>query len=587
MQQIELDVHKGRLILMAADRYDDLTKTIEEAVQNALDKKASNIQIAIDYRKRNVTIRDNGEGVSVSEFSNVILKSIGESQKKSGTSLGQFGIGLVSPLGKCEYFTFTSCPAPLNSGYAEWKLDSESIAQQAKDVTIPLVRRHDLAFVPPGQLAPANHSSQKKVQCWWRTQVEMVNLKADKIMTTVDPEILKYNIRNKFQTVMLRNKTTVSIKLFDENGVEKRLSFEGDSFSGTALPEVVYNLDSVGKVVIKMFLTSKKNREARAKKQNVHITFGKIDNDYRIVFANFLKSVNHKANNGHGLSPEKATIEALHSGLFEGEILGENVSIPAERTFFEANDALMGLYIAMDQWYAEHGHEYYHKAKFEQKDERYQQLGAQSLTLLSGLLQRPECEHLMKAVNSIAKLGTIGTGHAAPSNRTVGPAKTTTALAIRPDTAGRKGGSNKENGNSKVEEPKERKSHIPFTVQGPKGQHRKTVKSNSIGLELAYDPHTDSKELWELDRTTGVLTFNTTHPYWVAVDKNDTMVRQLQEFTVLQALSIEDVWDTDSYGLVKAHSDRSIMMEVQLMIAHHQKLSEAAKAARSKAKKSA
>lgn len=86
-----------------------------EAIQNsidAFDAKNSNwkdllISITLDQQKREVTVRDNGPGLSVDEFSNA-LGSLGNSMKKKKNLAGCRGIGRLSGLGICDEIAFIS-----------------------------------------------------------------------------------------------------------------------------------------------------------------------------------------------------------------------------------------------------------------------------------------------------------------------------------------------------------------------------------------------------------------------------------------------------------------------------------------------
>lgn len=86
-----------------------------EAIQNSIDAfdarngnwKDLLISITLDQQKREVTVRDNGPGLSVDEFSNA-LGSLGNSMKKKKNLAGCRGIGRLSGLGICDEITFIS-----------------------------------------------------------------------------------------------------------------------------------------------------------------------------------------------------------------------------------------------------------------------------------------------------------------------------------------------------------------------------------------------------------------------------------------------------------------------------------------------
>ncbi len=88
----------------------------------------------------------------------------------------------------------------------------------------------------------------------------------------------------------------------------------------------------------------------------------------------------------------------------------------------------------------------------------------------------------------------------------------------------------------------EHKGHTPITVRGPKGVHRRVVESNSLGLQLAYEPLLNHSELWQLDTDEGVLVFNTQNPLFVKCDNGSaSALIRLQELVVFQALTLHMV----------------------------------------------
>ena len=129
--------HQGAALMRMADTYPTLLDVILEQVQNALDinVRARKIWIEISYKARHCIVRDNGLGASEVEF-NPALQSICEPDQKarfakSGDNpLGQFSIGLISPLGKCVRCTFTSCRTPKLDDFIEWTFVSKELAEQ-------------------------------------------------------------------------------------------------------------------------------------------------------------------------------------------------------------------------------------------------------------------------------------------------------------------------------------------------------------------------------------------------------------------------------------------------------------------------
>ena len=83
-----------------AKSYPYLLDVILETIQNAIDSGATRIAIAVDQKKRSVDIVDNGVGATKSKFEEA-LQSVCQTMKMRD-KLGQFGIGLISPLGSAN-----------------------------------------------------------------------------------------------------------------------------------------------------------------------------------------------------------------------------------------------------------------------------------------------------------------------------------------------------------------------------------------------------------------------------------------------------------------------------------------------------
>ncbi len=131
----------GKILVRLANEYPFVLLVILENVQNALDANARNVSVRINQKTSCITVRDDGDGVSVSGFQEA-LQSVCESAKSRG-KLGQFGIGLISPLGKCERFTFTSSPRDKDE-FREWTFNTAEIEASKDMPNIPRRSRSDL-----------------------------------------------------------------------------------------------------------------------------------------------------------------------------------------------------------------------------------------------------------------------------------------------------------------------------------------------------------------------------------------------------------------------------------------------------------
>ncbi len=537
----EMDFHKGEVIMHLAGTYPTIMKILLEEVQNSIDSGATKIDLRINYQNRTIAVRDNGEGVSRDQFYRA-LATVGKSMKNAG-KLGQFGLGLISPIGKCEKFTFTSCPAS-GDGYIEWTLDTAKIRAQSHQLVIPERERPDLRFNQGG--------------IWWRTEVVIYNFTMDKILSKTTVNSIKQSILDRYSPVMRSNKITIYVEYTDEKGnVSERIPVRGDNFTGTPLPVVTIQ-DNGGTTTFRMYIAK---RSAKEDKKRVNIVFGETGNNFRFPWSNFSRS-------GARDQLDSEIIEALGRGILEGEIITNAAKLQASRTSFEGGEGLLCLCCHIEEWYTKHGGAKHLRNQERQRaEERYQQIGVKSLQSVEKLLKERN-PNILKALRGAFKIGTIGTGHANVANSKHNGTQATKALAVN-GGAGRphsKNGNGHTNGHTNGH--REYEGHVPLSVQGPDGDTRRLVKGNSIGLQLAYSHGADDDvtDLWQLDRNTGVLTFNVAHPLWSMCTK-DWMLNALHEKIIMMALLLETMPCPEAHDHMRLYADEYLNLSIPWMVA--------------------
>lgn len=515
----QIKFNQGRALLHLAGMYPTLQEVVLELVQNALDKdvNATRIWITINYKNRYLAVRDNGAGSSVERFI-AALSSVAEPGRKGEGSLGQFGIGLISPLGKCERFKFTSCPAPHKVLYHEWTFDTERIINQKENLSIPSQPRNDFVFEDkmPG-----------KTTREWRSEMALMNFTADNFISRVPIDTLIGGIQDRYATVMRRNKVKISVRITQPDGKEERRDdVTAAEFRGRKLAEQELVDANMGKVLFRMFISpkTKKGRKGR-------VLMGVMGNDFRFEFQYFARSAAELI--------REEVVTALASGLFEGEILAEKARLHPSRKTFEKDDFYIGLCVAIEEWFDKYGKHHMEEARQSRQEERFQELGLRSMKVLEHLLTDPVHTPLMDVIKSFAR-GTVGIGHAdVPTSKVFGQQEEKTLSA-----AGNPGNPQQgdEENPPRVRKPSQehRPSHTPLTVTGPKGERRKVVRGHSMGLGFSYDGMEGSPDLWKLDTQIGVLHFNIRHPLWIACDeKSDLALMKLQEYVAIQALTLQ------------------------------------------------
>lgn len=513
MESSSLGFHEGAMLLHASSRYPTLLEVLFEAVQNAIDKNAKDIWININQKSRAATVRDNGDGVTQVEFESA-LDSVGQTKKKSD-ALGRFGLGLVSPVGKCQVYTFTSTPRNDPKNYRRWKFVHDVIAEQ-KSVFIPIEPRPELWF--------GDYRGRGVTAVKWRTEVSLEKYTKDKHVSKVTIESLAEGIITKFNEAMKRKRVVVYITITTEDGVRQTQEVRPKDFEGTKLPEIHIKGKNGGETVFHLYLARK-----TSKGSNGCVKVGEVGNDFRIGFPMFNRSLPVECK----LSDE--AVQALSSGIFEGDILDTKARFHSSRRGFEANDFLVDFVEAIDDWFIKHGLDPYLDSQETKKSERYQSLGLRSLKVIEALTKSDVGEELLKVINSF-KVGTIGTGHVErPGKETHYTSASTDGTNSSPRTG--------ESDRVKSPPSIEHEGHNPFTVIGPRGQKRVAVRSGSLGIQLLHEVM-DGSNLYILETDTGLLRLNVRHPLWIQCEEHsDKTLMRFQEYLILQALSLESVPD--------------------------------------------
>lgn len=499
--------HHGEALKHLAATYSSLMKVIPEMAQNAVDKDvlATKVEIEVDYRGlRTVTVRDNGRGTTVQKFKGALL-SVAVPHRKGLDALGQFGIGLISPLGKCKKFTFTSKPRRGGDGlYRRWTFDCAKIIGTDRDPDIPLE-----------ELSAGDLGSD----CWWSSEMRLEGLTKDGPMSAVVIDDLVAKITSTIGIVMRRLKTVLSIRVISEDGtMVERNDVKAPEYVGIPLPVHVVVTPS-GPVTFRLY------KLAKRVKHRTEVLVGKDGDDFRFPFKHVCLS---------GLFTE-TTVRHITSGLlFDGEIIASGVTLKPDRQAFVQDQALLEFGEALDKWYEEVGKQLVEEAKDDTKAVRHQQLGVRSMGVIEEMLSRPEFAHLKTEVVDKFQYGHVGDAHTDAKRLKKEPPFTgvTTGGGVGKDRDGKGDGDDKEKG----AERGRKDNHSPHAVAGPVGPKRHLVRGHSTGLVFDHQV-LESSRLYQFDVKRGLLVFNTRHPAWVsAEERNDQAVMRLQEYVALQVL---------------------------------------------------
>lgn len=535
-----INVHLGNALVIIAGTYRTLLDTVLEMIQNCIDEGASRIDVKVDYSGRNkgqgksapqVSVIDNGNGCTIPRF-NSALTHVCETQKEDD-KLGRFGIGLISPLGKCGWFTFTSCGSDPSGvqlyKYVEWKFDTDDIRQRKNTAGIPFRFRDELLHEgDQRKISPRHGRFQGRSPniVWWRSRMDLHNLAPESEIGTLRLEELKREAVSRFGVVMARRKIRVRIEITDSDGKNHCDDFTSQGYLGEPIPVHTIVNKHAGKVTFRLFVAPR----AKSGRRSGTVNVGESQNDFRFPIRYLFSKQDSRA-----INPD--AIEALREGTLEGEVIAERVTLHPSRQAFVTNDASAGLLEAIEEWFNSVGAKVVAEAREVRKDERLQQIGVEVMARFRHLL--PNIPNL-KSVLDMFKFGTTGIGHAeVPGKVGEQVVRTISADGVSPKKPQGEGSNGESKPRDRSEAPdKEKGGHHPPTVEGPKGKFRSVVKDSSTGLSLSFTGMETSMDLWELDLEHGILRFNQRHPVWVMCEESDKHLISLQILVIIQALTL-------------------------------------------------
>lgn len=516
MNRSRLEFHQGQALLRLAGTYPTLQEVLYEVIQNTLDEGARGVWIHMNQRARHLTVADSGNGASTEKFDQA-LRSVGATIKPKG-KLGRFGLGLISPLGKCEQFTFTSTTRDNPRAFHQWTFVTKDIAEQAEAVEVPRTALPKHRFAPLG-----TPGRRDEVVVQWRTQVRIEHYSEDRVISHVDVDSLQEGILDRYAAAMRRLGTVISIRIIKPDGVKIERDFRAESFAGRRLEEFKAHDKDAGVTTFRLFVARRTEKGRRGR-----VLVGEASNDYRLHFGLFAYAARDWL--------DTDVVEALSSGIFEGEIITERAKLHASRRSFERDAALIGLCGAIGRWYEQTGKRHYEEAQEQRREERLQELGQRSIRVIESMLSDPIFETLKQVVAGF-RFGTVTTEHVPVGRRSGG--QDVTAVRVYGEPGG-EGGERDQKGPAGKHRPAELEGDIPYIVLGPKGQRRKVVRGNSTGLGLSHEEFVDPNKLWELDGRLGIVRINIKHPIVDRCERNGRFaVMRLQELVMVEALVLQ------------------------------------------------
>ena len=490
---IRFDEHG--ILRLVAERYPKLEDATAEGVQNAIDpipeiedrpakdrlgkKYKPRVDVLINVQRREIIIRDNGDGVSLERYEEC-LQHIGKSDKDGKPNkLGEFGLGFMSPFAKCRVFYFMTSPRSNENGPFKWTFDTNGLRKQRGALKVP-----------------ARPYVQKDHE-WWNSELHIVDFTTDKMRSKIELESFCTLLLDSYNEHMKRKGLIVNVTITDENGFKTTRTVRWIDFTGVRLPVKTYTDPVCGTTSVQLYLA----KPSKSGKPKGKVTLRAASGFGMPLGAKALSNL---------MSAE--LLKDLKSGIFEGDIrFDKPVKMEPSRRWFNETDALYGAVDHIETWMKKEGATHIQKQRDEDTKDRYKRTAHNAQKVTKRLLKdRPKLAALVSAFTH----GSVGKEHAKVPGTKGGVINAKSIDGTEPKTK-----NDQPKPRSRNPKPKEKPNHIPLSVGGAKGgQPRKQVKKNSLGLILDHG-RLQTKHLWDLDEERGVITVNVYHPTWEDLDR--------------------------------------------------------------------
>lgn len=539
--------HRGGLLQRAIDAYPVAMSVFKELVQNSIDTVhgAKSILIEINLDQNTATYLDNGSGMSEKTVGEA-LNSIGKTVKGGKADrYGRFGIGMVSPLSIFESFEIIT--ATSGHVYQSYEFDRKIMFETGSDDWRFSLQEEPTYLHDDGCTPKRRYVSRHDFESvWWRTQVKMYRLSQDKVKRAFDIEKFKAEVQLEYGTKLVELGTTIKV-VITSDGRKTEASFKARRYEGKELPVWRTKEADLGNAEISFFLTP------HGYKGPVRIGIGITDNPFRVPFG----ADRLQQGSFYRLLSEQ-TKTALSSGMFQGEIVADNLVLRASRKGFEEDDAQMALAVVVDRWFQEVGSFYYNDEKGKREASRHQGLAQEALGRVGDFLKGEKSPFAQLFDDAI--FGSIGVGHRDRPLTLVTGGEMLGKSVTKTD----KGGSSA-SGESDADGARsggERPHHRPTVVVGD-GSPRKVVKGHSSGLHVVFVDL--GSKLWFFERAGACLKINPTHPLVATVDAYDARVRDLYSKIIVTALRVE-MQPGDVRPVAQAFAEQAIDDYVHMML---------------------
>ncbi len=500
---------EGAMLMLVASRYPTLPLGILERVQNGIDKMADLIVVDIDLKARDLCVRDNGEGLARDEMGKA-MNSVGQTIKARGAEkYGRYGLGVMAYADHCRRMVITATPKSNPHGFHRWTFDMVEFSKLNKIGMIPYVEVPELWYGTGGN------------KVWWRTEVRLEGISGDREKNRITLDSLEEQIIDRFGIMMRKRDVLVHLKFTNVDGVFSERRVVAHKYNGISLGEKIYKDSGKGRNFFRLYTARSAAKDAAKGK----VLVGEYLDPYRIDLSTFVHSLPEHLKQAVG----SEVVEALSSGYFEGEILGERISLDESREKFKLDEALAEYCAHLARWYSEVGSDLYRKVVDARKSDRYRLMGDRTLERMRGLLKRGLLKGILvqKPAAKPPVVHPTGPGPAKPKPKQEELTSFGDLKNKLPEiTASR----------AKEKPPRPEGEKPPFATQEPQ---RKTEES-SDGLPMLLHEVLPGERLYDLRLKEGQLVLNVRHPWWVVCDQAGvTACERFQDYVVVQALLLE------------------------------------------------
>lgn len=503
-----LGVHFGTSVKNMAGKY-KFRDIIPENVQNALDANAKAVWVTVNHKNATISVRDNGDGVSIDQF-NAASGQKGKTYKQDDNSVGQFNEGFLSPLGKCEYFTFTSKSKDSDSSepYYRWTLVTEDIF--GSDVPVEL--NSEPIEYKFARNRPKSDSSQSVP---WRSEMMMYNFKTT---APFDAHEILLECTRKYRVTMLSIDATLHLTVIDRSGKRTMNEFKAQKFAGKKL-KVWNKVDGENETRIELY------HSIATDKSNPGVRVSALKRQYDLPVSTLLSQETCLA----VLHQDKDLISALNSNIFQGKIESNLLVLKSTRDGFEEDERLLEFLEHLEVWWNEVGRTEFAKLQNNESLEIFYNCAKKAQDAFKKLTEDPELQKLMESL------------------RRSKPAGINDGLIAEADKHGDSIVDNGSDGKFPKQDPKDKTKNPGGKPGGkPRGsleEGNKPVTVSYKGLRIKESQELDSSTPWQIDLATLTVFVNIEHQYYsrcfdVTAGKKEKAITDYQKKVLFQALSL-------------------------------------------------